>query len=98
MISLLLTFPFKVMIVSYETLRSLALQLKNCPVGLLLADEGHRLKNSGMVLGAARLLHLLTSHAENQTFQALSSLNIQRRVVITGTPIQVMYQCLDVCV
>ncbi|KAF8343917.1 DNA repair protein, SNF2 family [Cantharellus anzutake] len=60
-----------VMIVSYETLRSLAPQLKNCPVGLLLADEGHRLKNS-----------------DNQTFQALNDLNVQRRVVITGTPIQ----------
>jgi len=36
-----------VMIVSYETLRSLGDELKGCEVGLLLADEGHRLKNAG---------------------------------------------------
>lgn len=35
------------MVVSYETLRSLQDELAGCPVGLLLADEGHRLKNSG---------------------------------------------------
>lgn len=37
-----------VMIVSYETLRSLQAELANCRIGLLLCDEGHRLKNSGM--------------------------------------------------
>ena len=36
-----------VMIVSYETLRTLQDELANCPIGLLLADEGHRLKNAG---------------------------------------------------
>lgn len=36
-----------VMIVSYETLRTLSVHLANCTVGLLLCDEGHRLKNSG---------------------------------------------------
>ncbi|KAF4614527.1 hypothetical protein D9613_003125 [Agrocybe pediades] len=35
-----------VMIVSYETLRSLTPYLANCEIGLLLCDEGHRLKNS----------------------------------------------------
>ncbi|KAL1715239.1 P-loop containing nucleoside triphosphate hydrolase protein [Schizophyllum commune] len=60
-----------VMIVSYETLRSLTDYLAQCPIGLLLADEGHRLKNS-----------------ENQTYQALASLNVRRRVILTGTPIQ----------
>lgn len=34
------------MVVSYETLRSLQDELANCPVGLLLCDEGHRLKNA----------------------------------------------------
>lgn len=34
-----------VLIISYETLRRNVDQLNNCPVGLLLADEGHRLKN-----------------------------------------------------
>lgn len=36
-----------VMIVSYETLRTLTAYLANCEIGLLLCDEGHRLKNSG---------------------------------------------------
>ena len=35
-----------VMIVSYETLRTLTVHLANCTIGLLLCDEGHRLKNS----------------------------------------------------
>ena len=35
------------MIVSYETLRTLSEYLANCSIGLLLCDEGHRLKNSG---------------------------------------------------
>lgn len=39
-----------VMIVSYETLRTLQDELANCPIGLLLADEGHRLKNAGKQL------------------------------------------------
>ena len=39
---------FVVMIVSYETLRTLTAHLINCKIGLLLCDEGHRLKNSGI--------------------------------------------------
>ncbi|KAF8212139.1 DNA repair protein, SNF2 family [Mycena galopus ATCC 62051] len=35
-----------VMIVSYETLRTLTVHLAHCSIGLLLCDEGHRLKNS----------------------------------------------------
>ncbi|KAI0709235.1 DNA repair protein, SNF2 family [Earliella scabrosa] len=60
-----------VMIVSYETLRTLSAYLANCTIGLLLCDEGHRLKNS-----------------ESQTFQALNGLNVKRRVILSGTPIQ----------
>ncbi|CCM04596.1 uncharacterized protein FIBRA_06778 [Fibroporia radiculosa] len=60
-----------VMIVSYETLRSLTAHLANCSIGLLLCDEGHRLKNS-----------------ESLTFQALNGLNVRRRVILSGTPIQ----------
>ena len=41
-------------------------------VGLVLCDEGHRLKNS-----------------ENQTYQALMGLKAKRRVLLSGTPIQV---------
>lgn len=37
-----------VMIVSYETLRgTLVEELGTAPIGLLLCDEGHRLKNAG---------------------------------------------------
>jgi hypothetical protein len=59
------------MVVSYETLRTLQEELANCPVGLLLCDEGHRLKN-----------------ADSQTFQALTTLQCKRRVILSGTPIQ----------
>ncbi|KAJ7111524.1 DNA repair protein, SNF2 family [Mycena crocata] len=60
-----------VMIVSYETLRTLSAHLANCTIGLLLCDEGHRLKNS-----------------DSLTFQSLNALNVKRRVILTGTPIQ----------
>ncbi|RDB21268.1 DNA repair protein rhp54 [Hypsizygus marmoreus] len=60
-----------VMIVSYETLRTLTVHLAGCSIGLLLCDEGHRLKNS-----------------ESLTYTALNSLDVKRRVILTGTPIQ----------
>lgn len=60
-----------VIIVSYETLRLNAEELKNTKIGLMLCDEGHRLKNG-----------------DSQTFTALNSLNVTRRVILSGTPIQ----------
>ncbi|KAL6233173.1 hypothetical protein BDW75DRAFT_232206 [Aspergillus navahoensis] len=60
-----------VLIVSYETLRMYVDTLKDSPIGLLLCDEGHRLKNK-----------------ESLTWTALNSLNVQRRVILSGTPIQ----------
>ncbi|KAI9797993.1 MAG: DNA-dependent ATPase protein rad54 [Piccolia ochrophora] len=60
-----------VLIVSYETLRLNVDELKNTPIGLLLCDEGHRLKNG-----------------ESQLFTALNSLDVHRRVILSGTPIQ----------
>jgi DNA repair and recombination RAD54-like protein len=60
-----------VLIVSYETLRLYVNELSSTPIGLLLCDEGHRLKNG-----------------ESQTFVALTSLNVQKRVILSGTPIQ----------
>lgn len=60
-----------VIIVSYETLRLNVDELKNCPVGLMLCDEGHRLKNG-----------------DSQTFNAINGLNVRRRVILSGTPIQ----------
>lgn len=61
------------MIVSYETLRTLTQHLAGATIGLLLCDEGHRLKNS-----------------DSLTYQALDSLNVKRRVILSGTPIQVL--------
>ncbi|CAL5874418.1 uncharacterized protein PFLUO_LOCUS8714 [Penicillium psychrofluorescens] len=60
-----------VLIVSYETLRMYVDTLKDTPIGLLLCDEGHRLKNK-----------------ESLTWTALNSLNVNRRVILSGTPIQ----------
>ena len=60
-----------VLIVSYETLRLNVEELKDTHIGLLLCDEGHRLKNG-----------------ESQTFTALNGLNVDRRVILSGTPIQ----------
>ncbi|KAJ2058556.1 DNA-dependent ATPase protein rad54 [Coemansia sp. S146] len=60
-----------VLIISYETLRTYIDVLGSGPVGMLLCDEGHRLKNSA-----------------SQTFQALNSLQVERRIILSGTPIQ----------
>ena len=60
-----------VLIVSYETLRLYVNELSNTPIGLMLCDEGHRLKNG-----------------ESQTFEALNGLNVKKRVILSGTPIQ----------
>ncbi|RKF56840.1 DNA repair protein rhp54 [Erysiphe neolycopersici] len=60
-----------VIIVSYETLRLNVEELKNTKIGLMLCDEGHRLKNG-----------------DSQTFTALNGLNVSRRVILSGTPIQ----------
>ncbi|KAI0404098.1 DNA repair protein rhp54 [Xylaria palmicola] len=60
-----------VIIVSYETLRLNVEELKNTKIGLMLCDEGHRLKNG-----------------DSQTFTALNSLDVSRRVILSGTPIQ----------
>lgn len=40
-------FVLQVLIVSYETLRTLQPYLAAAEIGLLLCDEGHRLKNGG---------------------------------------------------
>ncbi|WQF85183.1 Putative helicase, P-loop containing nucleoside triphosphate hydrolase, SNF2-like domain superfamily [Colletotrichum destructivum] len=60
-----------VIIVSYETLRLNVEELKHTKIGLMLCDEGHRLKNG-----------------DSQTFSALNNLNVTRRVILSGTPIQ----------
>ncbi|KAH8926736.1 hypothetical protein BT69DRAFT_1259025 [Atractiella rhizophila] len=60
-----------VLIVSYEGLSRLTSELGRTEVGLLLCDEGHRLKNQ-----------------DSQTYKLLKELNVKRRVLLTGTPIQ----------
>ncbi|RIA97370.1 DNA repair protein rhp54 [Glomus cerebriforme] len=65
------TINYPVLIVSYETLRTNIAELRDSKIGLLLCDEGHRLKNSNSL-----------------TFQAINSLQVQRRVILSGTPIQ----------
>lgn len=63
--------PYPVLIISYETLRIHSAALKGGEVGLLLCDEGHRLKNK-----------------DSQTYQVLNEINVKRRVLLSGTPIQ----------
>lgn len=60
-----------VLIVLYETLRRNVDKLAGTEVGLMLADEGHRLKNGDLL-----------------TFTALNLLRCERRVILSGTPIQ----------
>ncbi|ETI25057.1 hypothetical protein G647_04427 [Cladophialophora carrionii CBS 160.54] len=60
-----------VLIVSYESLRLNIDELKDVKLGLMLCDEGHRLKN-----------------ADSETYMALTGLNVERRVILSGTPIQ----------
>ncbi|CAH2355529.1 DNA repair and recombination protein Rad54p [[Candida] railenensis] len=60
-----------ILIISYETLRRNVDKLAGTEVGLLLADEGHRLKNG-----------------DSLTFTALNALRCERRVILSGTPIQ----------
>ncbi|MEW5302035.1 MAG: hypothetical protein WDW36_004847 [Sanguina aurantia] len=62
---------YKVLVVSYETLRKHVDELAGV-CGLLVCDEGHRLK---AVKG-------------NQTINALLQLRCPRRIVLTGTPVQ----------
>lgn len=60
-----------VLIISYETFRLYSHILNSSEIGLVLCDEGHRLKN-----------------CENQTYTALMGLQTNRRVLLSGTPIQ----------
>ncbi|KAL4538177.1 hypothetical protein Ndes2526B_g05342 [Nannochloris sp. 'desiccata'] len=61
----------RVAITSYETLRQHARVLAGC-AGLLIADEGHRLKSA----------------QGNKTISALLALQCPRRVILSGTPFQ----------
>ncbi|KAM7383515.1 hypothetical protein PAMP_003161 [Pampus punctatissimus] len=60
-----------VLVISYEMLLRCLEQLQKVEFGLVICDEGHRLKNSSI-----------------KTSSALSSLSCNRRVILTGTPVQ----------
>jgi DNA repair and recombination RAD54-like protein len=63
----------EVLILSYELLRlHVDILAKATRIGLLVVDEGHRLKNT----------------AGSQTLSALNSLHAEARILISGTPIQ----------
>lgn len=62
----------RLLIVSYEMFRSYSEQLYKSKIGLLVCDEGHRLKSS---------------HG-NKTIEALKALPCRARVILTGTPVQ----------
>lgn len=81
------------MIVSYETLRTLTVHLAGAAIGLLLCDEGHRLKNSGKTFPLHQSTSDLPPPTESLTFVALNGLNVRRRVILSGTPIQVCFRC-----
>ncbi|KAF3691906.1 DNA repair and recombination protein RAD54B [Channa argus] len=60
-----------VLVISYEMLLRCLEQIQKVEFGLVICDEGHRLKNSSI-----------------KTSSALSSLTCNRRVILTGTPVQ----------
>ncbi|XP_027143114.1 DNA repair and recombination protein RAD54B [Larimichthys crocea] len=60
-----------VLVISYEMLLRCLEQVQKVEFGLVICDEGHRLKNSSI-----------------KTSSALSSLSCNRRVILTGTPVQ----------
>ncbi|XP_006636185.3 DNA repair and recombination protein RAD54B [Lepisosteus oculatus] len=62
---------YAVLIISYEMLLRSVEQIQRVEFGLIICDEGHRLKNSSI-----------------KTSSALSSLSCERRIILTGTPVQ----------
>ncbi|XP_031155038.1 DNA repair and recombination protein RAD54B [Sander lucioperca] len=60
-----------VLVISYEMLLRCLEQVQKVEFGLIICDEGHRLKNSSI-----------------KTSSAISSLSCNRRVILTGTPVQ----------
>ena len=64
--------PQQLLVLSYEAARAHVDTLEKASIGLLICDEGHRLKASG----------------GNRTIDALNRIGCQRRVILTGTPLQ----------
>ncbi|SCU89231.1 LAME_0E02652g1_1 [Lachancea meyersii CBS 8951] len=64
---------YQVLIIGYEKLLTVSDTLVECRsnIGLLVCDEGHRLKNE-----------------QSKTLNVLKALDIPRKILLTGTPIQ----------
>ena len=66
----------EVLILSYEILRLHVKVINNArQIGILVVDEGHRLKNT----------------SGSQILTASNSLDVEAKILITGTPIQVRF-------
>ncbi|KAG9010829.1 helicase [Tulasnella sp. JGI-2019a] len=63
----------RVLIIGYEKLLTVIQGLRSCqpPIGLIICDEGHRLKS-----------------ANNKTSKMFDVLSTNRRIILSGTPIQ----------
>ncbi|KAJ3106047.1 helicase [Phlyctochytrium bullatum] len=64
-------FPDRRLFGTDERLRTASKQFANSPVDIIIADEGHRLKNSDV-----------------QAFKVLASIQTRKRVILSGTPVQ----------
>ncbi|ORY20670.1 SNF2 family N-terminal domain-domain-containing protein, partial [Naematelia encephala] len=65
----------QVLIIGYERLRKVAKSLASCqpPIDLIICDEGHRLKSN---------------KKDNKTTRMFDALRTQRRIILSGTPVQ----------
>lgn len=63
---------YSIMIIGYELLTKVKAELAKCKdIGIVVADEGHRLKTQN-----------------NKAASAIKELNTERRVILSGTPVQ----------
>lgn len=62
---------YSVVIAGYERIRSISEELQDSNIGIVICDEGHRLKTTA-----------------NKSAQAILSLNVEKKVILSGTPIQ----------
>lgn len=63
---------YPIAIISYESLRRHADALADSGIGIIVSDEGHRLKSS----------------SGNKTIYALNQIPCRRRILLSGTPVQ----------